>query len=63
MKIAILLYPGFTALDAIGPYHAIAGTPGYDFSFVAERPGPVGNGGSFTMEAQVGIDDIDVVDV
>ncbi|MEN9644345.1 MAG: hypothetical protein RL238_1014 [Actinomycetota bacterium] len=63
MKIAILLYPGFTALDAIGPYHAIAGTPGYEFMFVAEKPGPVGNGGAFTMEAQVGIDELDVVDV
>ncbi len=63
MKIAILLYPGFTALDAIGPYHALAGTPGYDFAFVAERPGPVGNGGTFTMEAQLGIDELDMVDV
>ena len=63
MKTAILLYPGFTALDAIGPYHALAGTPGYDFAFVAERPGPVGNGGTFTMEAQVGIDELDTVDV
>ncbi|MEQ1701016.1 MAG: DJ-1/PfpI family protein [Ilumatobacteraceae bacterium] len=63
MRTAMLLYPGFTALDAIGPYHAIAGIPGYDFTFVAEKPGPVGNGGSFTMEAPVGIDELDHVDV
>ncbi|MBI4935546.1 MAG: DJ-1/PfpI family protein [Actinobacteria bacterium] len=63
MKIAILLYPGFTALDAIGPYHALAGTPGYEFTFVAEHAGPVGNGGSFTMEAPTGIDELDTVDV
>ena len=63
MRIAILLYPGFTALDAIGPYHALAGTPGYEFAFVAEHAGPVSNGGSFTMEAQMGIDEVDMVDV
>ena len=58
MKTAMLLFPGFTALDAIGPYHALASLPGWDFSFVAERPGPVSNGGSFTMIAPVGIDEI-----
>jgi putative intracellular protease/amidase len=63
VKIAILLYPGFTALDAIGPYHALAGTPGYEFTFVAEHAGPVGNGGSFTMEAPTSIDELDTVDV
>lgn len=63
MKIAILLYPGFTALDAIGPYHSLAGTPGYEFTFVAEQAGPVGNGGSFTMEAPTSIDELDTVDV
>lgn len=63
MRTAMLLYPGFTALDAIGPYHAIAGLPGYEFVFVGEHPGPVGNGGSFTMEAQMGIDELSHVDV
>lgn len=58
MKTAMLLFPGFTALDAIGPYHALASMPGWDFTFVAEHAGPVSNGGSFTMEAPVGIDDI-----
>ena len=57
MKTAMLLFPGFTALDAIGPYHAIAALPGWEFAFVAERAGPVSNGGSFTMEAQLGIDE------
>ena len=32
---AMLLFPGFTALDAIGPYHALAALPGHEFSFVA----------------------------
>ena len=63
MKIAILLYPGFTVLDAVGPYHSIGAVPGAEFSFVAERPGPVSNGGAFTMEAHQGIDEIDALDV
>ncbi len=58
MKTAMLLFPGFTVLDAIGPYHALASIPGWEFTFVAERAGPVSNGGSFTMEAPVGIDEI-----
>ena len=63
MRIAMLLYPGFTALDAIGPYQALAGAPGYEFTFVAERRGLVGNGGSFTMEAPMSIDELDEVAV
>lgn len=63
MKTAMLLFPGFTALDAIGPYHALGHLPGHEFAFVAERPGPVSNGGSFTMEAQVGIDEVGAVDL
>lgn len=58
MKTAMLLFPGFTALDAIGPYHALASMPGWDFTFVAEHAGPVSNGGSFTMDAPVAISDI-----
>lgn len=58
MKTAMLLFEGFTALDAIGPYHALGALPGWEFAFVAEHAGPVSNGGSFTMEAQLGIDEI-----
>ncbi len=63
MKTVMLLFPGFTALDAIGPYHALGHLPGYEFAFVAEQAGPVGNGGSFTMEAQLGIDEVSEVDL
>jgi transcriptional regulator GlxA family with amidase domain len=62
MRTAMLIYPGFTALDAIGPYHAIAGIPGNEFVFVAEHAGPV-TAGAFTMIAEAGIDEIDDVDV
>jgi transcriptional regulator GlxA family with amidase domain len=62
MRTAMLIYPGFTALDAIGPYHAIAGIPGNEFVFVAEHAGPV-TGGAVTLTAQAGIDDITDADV
>ena len=41
MKIAILLYDRFTALDGIGPYEVLSRLPGADLSFVAKTAGPV----------------------
>ncbi|WTW94014.1 DJ-1/PfpI family protein [Streptomycetaceae bacterium NBC_01309] len=41
MHIAIPLYPGFTALDAVGPYTVMAFAPGCTVSFVAGEAGPV----------------------
>lgn len=41
MSIAILLYPGMTALDAIGPYEVLNSAPGQDIRFVWKRTGPV----------------------
>ncbi|GHC55490.1 DJ-1/PfpI family protein [Streptomyces cinnamoneus] len=53
MKTAILLYPGFTALDAIGPFETLAHVPGAEVHFVAERPGPVANeNGRLTLVAE-----------
>ncbi|MER7111807.1 DJ-1/PfpI family protein [Streptomyces sp. NPDC000229] len=43
MQIAILLYPGFTTLDAIGPYEIISRLPGAETVFVAKESGPVRN--------------------
>jgi transcriptional regulator GlxA family with amidase domain len=39
MQIAIGLYPGFTALDAIGPYAVFTNVPGADVVVCAERKG------------------------
>lgn len=39
MQIAIGLYPGFTALDAIGPYQVFASLPGAEVVLCAERKG------------------------
>lgn len=63
MLTAMLLFPGFTALDAFGPYHTLAHLPGYGFAFVAEQAGPVSDGGKITIEAQLGIDEVDDVDL
>lgn len=41
MQIAILLYDGFTALDAVGPYEILSRIPGAEVVFTAARPGPV----------------------
>lgn len=40
-KIAILVYPQFTALDAIGPHYALAGMMGATVNFVAKTRDPV----------------------
>jgi putative intracellular protease/amidase len=39
MKIAMLLYDRFTALDAIGPYEVLSRLPGATVHFVAVEPG------------------------
>lgn len=41
MQIAILAYPGMTALDAIGPYEMLRGLPSAEFRFVWHQPGPI----------------------
>ncbi|HYI61719.1 MAG TPA: DJ-1/PfpI family protein [Acidimicrobiales bacterium] len=41
MDIAILLYDGFTALDAVGPYEVLVRVPGATVTFVATEAGPI----------------------
>jgi len=40
MNVAILIYEGFTALDAIGPYEVLRLLPGAEIQFVATTAGP-----------------------
>jgi putative intracellular protease/amidase len=40
MDIAILIYPRFTALDAVGPYEVLSRLPGAKVTFVAESASP-----------------------
>jgi transcriptional regulator GlxA family with amidase domain len=41
MQIAIVLYPGFTALDFIGPYEVLRNLPDADVRFVWHESGPI----------------------
>ena len=41
MQIAIVLYPGFTALDFIGPYETLRWLPDAEVRFVWHEPGPI----------------------
>jgi PPOX class probable F420-dependent enzyme len=41
VQIAILAYPGMTALDAIGPFDVLRGLRGAEFRFVWREPGPI----------------------
>ena len=43
MKVAYLLYPGFTALDVTGPHEVLNSVPDVESVFVAETPGPLRN--------------------
>jgi transcriptional regulator GlxA family with amidase domain len=40
-QIAIVVYPGFTALDFIGPYEVLRNLPDTDIRFVWYEPGPI----------------------
>jgi transcriptional regulator GlxA family with amidase domain len=40
VQVAILIFDGLTALDAIGPYEVLAATPGIDLRFCSLEPGP-----------------------
>ena len=41
MRLAIGIYPGFTALDAVGPYEVLSRLPDAETVFVAEERGEV----------------------
>jgi transcriptional regulator GlxA family with amidase domain len=41
VQIAIVLYPGLTTLDAIGPYEVLRNIPDCELRFVSHKPGPI----------------------
>jgi transcriptional regulator GlxA family with amidase domain len=59
INIAVLLYDGFTALDAIGPYEVLSRLPSASLTFVAAEAGPVrSDNGMLTLVAGHSIEDI-----
>jgi transcriptional regulator GlxA family with amidase domain len=57
--IAILIFDGLTALDAIGPYEVLSRVPGAELRFVAKRAGPKRTDtGALGVEADVALGDL-----
>lgn len=64
MKIAFPVFPGFTALDAIGPYDVLRSLPGAEVFFVAAEPGLISTEHkSLTVSVTVGLDEMPDPDV
>lgn len=61
---AVLLYPGFTALDAVGPYEVLARLPDTRVVFIGRQAGPVvADTGALTMVAEQAMDEVPEPDV
>ena len=59
MRIAIPLYDGFTALDAVGPYEVLQRLPGAQITWLASEPGPVGTDtGQLHLVADAAFEDL-----
>lgn len=64
MRVAIPLYPRYTALDAVGPYTVLAFAPGCTVTFVAAQAGPVTDDqGALTLTATASYADLPDPDV
>jgi transcriptional regulator GlxA family with amidase domain len=60
MRIAILIFDGLTALDAIGPYEVLSRLPGAELRFVSKQAGPVRTDtGALGVQADLAIADLD----
>ncbi len=64
VQLAILLFDGLTALDAVGPYEVLSRVPGVELHFVAAEPGlKRSDNGLLAMVADRSIDDVPRPDV
>jgi putative intracellular protease/amidase len=64
MNIAIVLYDGVTALDAIGPYEVLSRLPDSTLQFVAAEAGPVRtDNGQLGLVADNSIEDVSEPDI
>lgn len=58
-QVAIVLYPGFTALDAVGPYEVLVSLPDTHVHFIADQHGPVwADTGQLALVATVSWDEL-----
>lgn len=63
MKVAVLLFDGVTALDAIGPCDALARLPEVSIEFCAPRPGTVRSQHGFVGLQARGLEEVNRADV
>ncbi|MDK2826346.1 DJ-1/PfpI family protein [Methanolobus vulcani] len=63
MKIAILLFDNFTALDIIGPYEVLAKMPGAEISFVGHEKREYADSYGLKLSAGYSIDELTQADV
>jgi transcriptional regulator GlxA family with amidase domain len=64
MKIAILVFDGITALDAVGPYEVLRSVPGWEIQFVGKQQGEVRtDSGALGLSADHAIADVGGADV
>jgi transcriptional regulator GlxA family with amidase domain len=64
MKVAYLLYPGFSALDVLGAFRVLVAAPGTESVFVAAEAGPVlDSTGVYPVRATHGFDAVRETDV
>lgn len=64
MQIAVLLYEGFTGLDAVGPFELLSRAPDAETVFVAETAGPVRNDqGNLSLVADRSIAEVTAPDI
>jgi putative intracellular protease/amidase len=64
VRIAILIFDGLTALDAVGPYEVLSRLPDAEVTFVAEDPGPKRTDtGALALTADASLADIPDPDI
>lgn len=63
MRVAVVLYPNFTALDVVGPYEVLGRLPDTEVVFVAEQPGLVLDDAKSLALHAVGLDELTDPDV
>lgn len=64
MRLSILLFDGYTALDVVGGYEVLANVPGMEVEFVAARRGLVAaDTGQLGLVAWRGFKEVDATDI
>ena len=62
-EIALFLYDGMTALDAVGPYEVLARLPDAQVKFVASTPGPKKTDVGLVLTADASLDQVPTPDI